>query len=101
MAGKIKILTVCGCGLGSSLMVKTNIEAIAKELKLDASVEAGDVGTAKGRGAHLIVITKNWAHTIGTGVTVPIVVLNNAFDKNELKTALIKQLTGLGILKEE
>ena len=40
-----KIQTVCGFGCGSSLMLRMNIEAIAKKAGVAIEAFCGDVGT--------------------------------------------------------
>ena len=42
----MKILTVCGNGIGSSLMLAMKIEEICKENGIAASVESTEIGRA-------------------------------------------------------
>ena len=55
MARRMKIVTVCGCGLGSSLLAKTILEKIARTYGVKTSIVAADAGTAKGHESDLIV----------------------------------------------
>ena len=41
----MKIVCVCGMGMGTSLIMKMTIDNAARELGLDAEVEHWDVGT--------------------------------------------------------
>ena len=43
----MKILAVCGFGVGSSLVLRMTVEKVVKELGIDAEVENTDLSTAK------------------------------------------------------
>ncbi|WP_196593220.1 PTS sugar transporter subunit IIB [Pectinatus sottacetonis] len=57
----MKILTVCGNGIGSSLMLAMKIEEICKEENIDAQVESSDFNSAQGKNPDLIVTIKELA----------------------------------------
>lgn len=57
----MKILTVCGNGIGSSLMLAMKIEEICKEEGIDAQVEYSDFNSAQGKNVDLIVTVKELA----------------------------------------
>lgn len=57
----LNIVTVCGNGIGSSLMLKLKIEEICSENGIKASVESSDFNSAKGRNCDLIVTVKELA----------------------------------------
>lgn len=57
----MKILTVCGNGIGSSLMLAMKIEEICKEEGIQADVESIDFNSAQGRDVDLIVTVKELA----------------------------------------
>ena len=61
----ISILTVCGNGIGSSLMLKMKIEEICAENNIEAQVESIDFNAAQGRKADLIVTVKELAEQYG------------------------------------
>ena len=44
---KMKILAVCGFGVGSSMVLKMTIDKVIKELGLKATAENTDLSTAK------------------------------------------------------
>lgn len=72
-------------GIGTSVMLKMNIEAALSELGVDADVEASDISTAKGAagGADLVVTSEELAHDL-QGLDVPIVIVDNFFDNDEI-----------------
>ena len=57
----LKIVTVCGNGIGSSLMLKMKIEEICKENDIPAQVESSDFNSAKGISCDLIITVKEIA----------------------------------------
>ncbi|WP_246768937.1 PTS sugar transporter subunit IIB, partial [Salmonella enterica] len=42
----MKIMAICGSGLGSSFMVEMNIKKVLKKLNIDAEVEHSDLSSA-------------------------------------------------------
>lgn len=57
----MKIITVCGNGIGSSLMLAMKIEEMCKEEGIQADVESSDFNSAQGKPADLIVTVKELA----------------------------------------
>jgi len=84
-------VTVCGCGLGSSLMAKIAIDKILGERGISATINAADAGTAKAHRADLIVTTKEFAKRLGE-VKTPIAVVSNFVNKDELREKLLAAL---------
>ena len=88
MARRMRIVTVCGCGLGSSLLAKGTIEKIAREFNVQTAIEAADVGTAKGYEADLIAVQMHLMERLGEIPGVPIVGVKSFVDPDELRTLL-------------
>jgi len=88
MAKRLKIVTVCGCGLGSSLLAKVTIEKILREYGLKAAIEAADAGTAKGYGADIIVTTTALAPRVGEVKDTIVIAVDSFMDKEKLKELL-------------
>ncbi|MDR0922558.1 MAG: PTS sugar transporter subunit IIB [Lactobacillales bacterium] len=57
----LKVVTVCGNGIGSSLMLKLKIEELAKENGIEIQAESIDSGNALGKDADLFVTVKEFA----------------------------------------
>lgn len=53
----MNIVTVCGMGMGSSLVLKMNIDDILKRKGIKADVEACDLGSLVGKVADIVVTT--------------------------------------------
>lgn len=88
MAKRMKIVTVCGCGLGSSLLAKGMIEKIAREAGVQTSIEASDVGTAKGYEADLFVVQAHLMSRLGEILDTPVVSVKSFVDQEELRNLL-------------
>ncbi|MGG0643126.1 PTS sugar transporter subunit IIB [Sporosarcina gallistercoris] len=86
-----KVLVVCGNGLGSSMIVEMNANAILKELGLEASVSHTDLTTAKTEPADLYIGSEDIVGSLEDGKK-NIVMLKNIMDKKELRAALENNL---------
>ncbi|MBG9981057.1 PTS sugar transporter subunit IIB [Facklamia sp. DSM 111018] len=56
----LKIVTVCGNGIGSSLLLKMKVEAIAKDHGIEVQAESCDSNAAVGKDADLFVTVKEF-----------------------------------------
>jgi len=81
LAKRLKILAVCGMGIGTSMLLKMQLDKVFKVLDLDAVVELADISTARGLAvnADLIVTSNELVDRIGD-VTAPIVAVTNFMD---------------------
>ncbi|MCS2170613.1 PTS sugar transporter subunit IIB [Scandinavium sp. TWS1a] len=89
----MKIMAICGSGLGSSFMVEMNIKKILKKLNIEAEVEHSDLSSATPGAADLFVMAKD----IAESASVPdnqLVVINNIIDINELENKLSAYFAG-------
>lgn len=84
----MRILTVCGMGFGTSLMLKMFIQDILTELKVKAEAEVSDLGSVKGTPADLIVAPSDMKGHLA-GLTTPVIFIDNLIDKNELRRKII------------
>jgi PTS system ascorbate-specific IIB component len=81
----MRILCVCGMGLGSSLLLKMQVESALRELNTRVdSVDIADIATAKGTPAELVVTSPQFADML-SGMDTPVVTINNYMDKNEIR----------------
>lgn len=94
----MKILVVCGSGLGSSFMVQMNAEQALKDLGAPEDVQAdhSDLGSATSDMADVFICGKDLADNVSAlGETI---VLDNILDKDELKEKLQGKLQEKGLL---
>ncbi len=85
MTKSLKILAVCGMGIGTSMLLKLQLDKVIKKLGIDANVDLADISTARGLAvnADLIVTSNELIDRIGD-VTAPIVAVANFMDLNAL-----------------
>ncbi len=91
----MKIITVCGLGVGSSLILKMTVEKIAREIGLDCDIEHWDMGTIAGVPHDLIMSSNDLKGSFPENI-VNIVYVDNIVDVNEVKEKLIQFLNEKG-----
>ena len=89
---KLKVLTVCGNGIGSSLMLAMKVQEICAEEGIDADVESCDFNSAQGRPADLIITVKELAQQFeGRNVAV----IRSYVNKKKIKEDVLDALLAL------
>ncbi|KIX90863.1 PTS lactose transporter subunit IIB [Staphylococcus microti] len=94
----MKILVVCGHGLGSSFMVEMNVQEALKQLQAPASIEVAhsDIMTASPEMADVFICGRDLeenAQRLGE-----VIVLDNILDKTELQEKLEAKLKSMNQL---
>lgn len=91
----MKILAVCGMGLGSGLILRMQAEKALKELGIQADLEVADIGTARALAstADLILTSEELAQQL-VGVKPRIVTIKNFIDLREMVTKLGDAIDG-------
>ncbi len=89
----MKIIAVCGMGIGTSVLLKINAEKVLKMLGVDATVEAADMATARGAAfdAQVVLTTPELVESL-KGLNAEIIAIDHFFDLEELNTKLSKAL---------
>lgn len=89
----MKIIAVCGMGIGTSILLKMNIDKALTRLGVDADVEAADISSARGSAssADLVMTSSELADQLGQ-LDVPIVIVDNFTDTSEIESKLIEEL---------
>ncbi len=89
----MKILAVCGMGIGTSIILKMNIDQAAQDLGIDAETEASDISAARGAAAmsDLVLTSEELAEQL-EGTDTPIEVIGNFTDIDEIKSALLRHV---------
>lgn len=91
----MKILTVCGLGMGSSLILKMNVETVLKQHGIQASVEHMDVSSAASANADLVITNAELVDNL-RHLSCPVAIVNNYIDSKEIAQALEQ----VGILQQ-
>jgi len=84
---KLKIMTVCGFGLGSSMLLKMKVEEVLKKNCIHASVETADMGSATSMVCDVIFTSYELGSKMSGQTTTPIVMIRNFLDVNEIEAA--------------
>ncbi|KAA8998438.1 PTS sugar transporter subunit IIB [Affinibrenneria salicis] len=84
----MKILTVCGLGMGSSLILKMNVESVLRKLGQQASVEHMDVSSASSASADVVLTNAELAGNL-SHLPCAVMVVNNYLDLQEIERALL------------
>lgn len=84
----MKIICVCGMGLGSSVIAKMNIESVLRKLKIDATVETCDLGSINSVTGDLYVTTREICETFPKNIMEKTVVLTNFVKKSEIESVI-------------
>ena len=85
----MKIVTICGAGIGSSGILKVNAERVLRKLDLEATVVAADISTVKdvASDAQVILTSQEFVDAIGSTFAA-VIVIQNYFDTEELTAKL-------------
>lgn len=85
----MKILTLCGAGIGTSGILKVNAERVLQRLGIDARVVAIDASmlATELEDAQVILTGPEFVDTIGT-TFADVIVVENYFDTAELQRKL-------------
>lgn len=81
----MKILTVCGMGSGSSLILKINVDEILNKNGVSAEVEACDLGSVGGNNADLIISTQELKNQLAEHDEIDQIFVNNVVDKQAIE----------------
>ena len=89
----MKIVAVCGMGIGTSVLLKINAEKVLKMLDLEATVDAADIATVRKMSfdAQIILTTPDLVDQL-QGLQAEIIPIQRLFDLEELSTKLSKAL---------
>lgn len=85
----MKIVTICGAGIGSSGILKVNAERVLQRLGLEATVVAADIASVArvAADAQVILTSAEFVEAIGA-TRADVVVIENYFDTDELSRKL-------------
>lgn len=92
----LKIITVCGLGVGSSLIMKMTVDSAMRQLGVKCNIEHWDMGTVKGKKYDFIVTTYSFKKNFADQDNV--VYVNNIVDAKEMKTKLEEYLKNNNLL---
>lgn len=90
----MKLLAVCGMGIGTSVLLKMNAERVLEQLDIEAEVDATDIATAlrDDSPAQIVLCTPELLDQL-RGIRAEIITVDNVFDLNELTEKLQDSLS--------
>jgi PTS system ascorbate-specific IIB component len=88
----MKIVAVCGAGIGTSVLLKMNAEKVLRTLGLTATVEATDIDTARAtRDAQILLTTPEIVDKL-QGLPAEVISIDHVFDLTEIAEKLEKAM---------
>jgi len=85
---KLRIMTVCGFGLGTSLVLKMTVDEVLGKNNIKAETFCSDADTAVGQ-RYDLVITSRDMEKLFAGVPEPVVVVDNFLSADEVQEKAI------------
>ena len=92
----MKIVTICGCGLGTCFVLKFTTEKAARELNISATVIPSDIGSCALEEADLYLAPYGLNTEAGGTGRLKITAIRNVVSVSEVKAALQRALAGNG-----
>ncbi len=86
----MRVLTVCGMGFGTSLMLLMTVQEIGRKHGVEVQGEAVDLGSYKGKPCDVIVAASEIARQISSDV--PVLAVENMLDKAAIEQAILPYL---------
>lgn len=85
----MKIVAICGAGIGSSGILKVNAERVLRKLDIEAEVTAADIASIAtvAADAQIILTGAEFVEAIGK-TFAEVIVVDNYFDTAELQAKL-------------
>lgn len=83
----MKVLTVCGMGSGSSLILKMNVDSVLSKLGIEADVQACDIGSVGGQSVDLLISTKEFDGPL-SDFSADKILVSNVVNKSEIEEKL-------------
>lgn len=89
----MKIVAICGAGIGASGVLKVNAERVLRKLGIEADVTATDIASIKrdAADAQIILTSAEFVEAIGR-TYADVIVIENYFDTRELAEKLENSL---------
>lgn len=81
---RLRIMTVCGFGLGSSMILKITLDGVLKENGISAETFCADATTAIGEDFDVVFTSRDMA-SMFKNITKPVVVIDNFLSKDQIK----------------
>ncbi|WP_105034540.1 PTS sugar transporter subunit IIB [Cryobacterium aureum] len=91
----MKIITTCGMGFGTSLMLLMELQSIGAKHGITIEGEALDISSVHGQNCDAIFGSNEIVKSLD-GITVPVVGIKNILDKAEIEAKLLELIKSTG-----
>lgn len=81
----MKILAVCGFGVGSSMILSMSLQKVANKLGVEADIENTDISNARGSDCDAIFTSAELQQELTSGVACPVYAVKKYMDLNEVE----------------
>lgn len=89
----MKIVAICGLGVGSSVIGKMNIDSIVSDNGFDdVDVDTVDLGSVSGKPADIYVTTRELFDNLPEDIKPKTIVLTNFVDKADIESHLVPKI---------
>jgi len=87
----MRIVTVCGAGVGSSMMLRLYTQQILDNEGISAEVDAADIGSVNMDAYDIVITTSAFAELL-RGSAAKVIRIDNMMDKAYLREQLINAI---------
>jgi len=94
---KVDILTVCGVGSGSSLILRMYTEDVLMDLGVPYRISAGQASEGRGSNSDIVMCAPEF-YSVCQGSKAEVVVVKSFTNKEEIKKTLTEVLKKLGFI---
>lgn len=92
----LKIITVCGNGIGSSLMLRLKVEEICKEAEIQVDVESSDFNAVLSKKPDLIITVEELAKQMPAHQEVAVV--RSYINKKKIREDVLEKIREMSTL---
>lgn len=87
----LKIVTICGAGVGSSMMLRVFVQEILDKHDIEAEVDASDIGSVSPESYDILITTSDFADSL-RGADATVIRIDNMMDKVYLEEQLLENI---------
>ena len=91
----LKFVTVCGAGVGRSMMLRLFSQDILDDEDIDAVVDASDISSVTPDDYDVVITTSDFADRLSSSTAI-IIRIDNMMDKNFLRQEILRVTEELG-----
>jgi PTS system ascorbate-specific IIB component len=81
---RIRVLAICGFGVGTSMLLKTKLQSVFDELGVGADVSTSDISSAASTPCDVMFTSAELAESLSAKTTAYVAVINNFVSKPEI-----------------